>query len=104
MSYPLALGVRVFSLATPLQDASESTAQMRKGYESIFDVVRIYAGQPDPIDMSHFTFTVVTHDKTLHFDGWLLDNDTVKLEPREGYPAAETLPATTQSVPPRGPG
>ncbi len=72
-------------------------AQLSQTYRRVGRVKRVFAGQPDPSDSSHFTFVVETLDKTLHYDGWLI-NDTVKLEPREGYPpppdaASTTLPA-----------
>lgn len=51
---------------------------------------RIYAGQPDPNDESHFTMKYEFDDSlpagVIH--GWLRDNDTVDLEVQEG-PLAE---------------
>ena len=41
-----------------------------------------YAGQPDPADASHFTAKCELRGKTIVVDGWLQDDDTVKIEPR----------------------
>ena len=44
--------------------------------------LRIYAGQIDPEDASHFTIAYWLQGNTGTIDGWLLDDDTVKLERR----------------------
>ena len=49
--------------------------------------LRFYAGQPDPADESHFTIDYETPDGRGTIDGWLMADDTVKLEVRDG-PAA----------------
>ena len=49
--------------------------------------LRLYAGQPDPADESHFTIDYETPDGRGTIDGWLMPDDTVKLEVRDG-PAA----------------
>lgn len=46
------------------------------------DHVRRYAGQPDPADPSHFTMRCQVKDQSIIIDGWLQDDDTVKLERR----------------------
>ena len=46
------------------------------------DHVRRYAGQPDPADPSHFTMRCQVNDRSIIIDGWLQDDDTVKLERR----------------------
>jgi len=46
------------------------------------DRVRCYAGQPDPADPSHFTVKCQVKDRSIAVDGWLQDDDTVKLERR----------------------
>lgn len=44
--------------------------------------LRLYAGQSDPVDPTHFTirFAYLDHEGIL--DGWLQANDTILLEPR----------------------
>jgi hypothetical protein len=44
--------------------------------------VRVYAGQSDLQNPSHFTFVIDTDERQHVVDGWLGDDDTVKLEPR----------------------
>ena len=53
--------------------------------------LRLYAGQIDPNDESHFTIDCETPAGRGTIDGWLLADDTVKVEVRNG-PA--TAPAT----------
>jgi hypothetical protein len=45
--------------------------------------LRIFAGQPDPADESHFTIRYDLDGKSNTIDGWLMPDDTVKLEPRK---------------------
>lgn len=42
-----------------------------------------HAGQPDPSDPSHFTITCESDGSPSTVDGWLEDDDTVKLELRK---------------------
>jgi hypothetical protein len=44
--------------------------------------LRIYAGQPDPNDASHFTIRYQAWGQTDVMDGYLVNNDTVTLKPR----------------------
>jgi len=44
--------------------------------------LRLFAGQPDPVDESHFTIRYELDGKPNIIDGWLMPDDTVKLEPR----------------------
>ena len=44
---------------------------------------RVYAGQPDPKDDSHFTIVVLIDGRQTLVDGWLEDDDSIKLEPRQ---------------------
>jgi hypothetical protein len=48
------------------------------------DQLRVYAGQPDPTDESHFTLGYELDGKPGTIDGWLRPNGSVVLEPREG--------------------
>jgi hypothetical protein len=47
------------------------------------DYPRLYAGQIDPADESHFTIKYEYSDRSGTIDGWLKDDDTVVLEPRD---------------------
>lgn len=48
--------------------------------------INLYAGQIDPSDESHFTIAYTINGKPGNIDGWLGDDDTVKLERRSGSP------------------
>jgi hypothetical protein len=54
--------------------------------------LRIYSGQPDPADASHFTLAYETAEGRGTIDGWLMSDDSVKMAVRDG-PAAATQPA-----------
>jgi hypothetical protein len=47
------------------------------------NVLRIYAGQPDPEDASHFTIAYVLDGRPGTIDGWVRNNG-LELRPREG--------------------
>jgi hypothetical protein len=69
---------------------------------------RIYAGQADPADASHFTidYDIVAPDRVLRvtLDGWLRDDDTVALQLRGPDPDVTPLPpASPASLPSAGP-
>ena len=53
------------------------------------DRLRLFAGQPDPNDPSHFTIGYELNDVPGTIDGWLQDDDRLKFEYRDG-------PATTR--------
>jgi hypothetical protein len=63
----------------------------------------IYMGTVDPSDASHFTIDIDTGGVRDTIDGYLLDNDTVTLEPRSAgtsiFPKATTAPAVTVAPP-----
>jgi hypothetical protein len=60
---------------------------------------RLYAGQPDPKDASHFTIDYEISGVRGTVDGWLQPDDTVKMQIRDGPAAKPTAPsATTQSA------
>jgi hypothetical protein len=44
--------------------------------------IKIFAGQPDPTDESHFTIPYELNGKSNIIDGWLMSDDSVKLQPR----------------------
>ncbi len=48
------------------------------------DRFRLFVGQPDLKDAAHFTFAYELNAETGTIDGWLMNDDTVKLEPRDG--------------------
>lgn len=48
------------------------------------NVFRLFAGQPDTKDSSHFTIAYELDDQPGIIDGWLLNDETVALEPRQG--------------------
>jgi|SRR5665213_1486960 len=45
---------------------------------------RFFAGQPDPVDSTHFTIGYEEDGKKGTIDGWLQDDDTVKMQVRDG--------------------
>jgi len=54
------------------------------------DLTRIYEGQPDEADQSHFTIEYKIGEKAGLIDGWLGDDEVVVLKPRYGpctYPS-----------------
>jgi hypothetical protein len=53
--------------------------------------LRLFHGQPDPLDESHFTIAYDAGGVTGTIDGWLQADDTVKLVVRDG-PAAPAAP------------
>jgi len=57
-----------------------------KAGASSFPVIvdRLYAGQLDPIDESHFTIRYELDGKSGVIDGWLMPDDSVKLQNRGG--------------------
>jgi hypothetical protein len=48
----------------------------------VADSLRVYAGQLDPADASHFTIRCDLGGKQSTIDGWLMPDDSVKLEAR----------------------
>ena len=66
--------------------------------------VRIWTGQADPHDPSHFTFEFQVGDRRGTFDGWLQDDDTVLIQVR--HPLQRVTPpppASPASLPSAGP-
>jgi hypothetical protein len=47
------------------------------------DQLRVFAGQPDPSDPSHFTIDSMVNDVRHTLDGWLVDETTIKIETRD---------------------
>jgi hypothetical protein len=55
------------------------------------DSLRLYAGQSDTRDLSHFTIGYEVNDQSGTIDGWLLNDETVWLQVRDG-PALPAIP------------
>jgi hypothetical protein len=53
--------------------------------------LRVFPGQPDPLDESHFTIPYDAGGVTGTIDGWLQADDSVRLVVRDG-PAAPPTP------------
>jgi hypothetical protein len=53
------------------------------------DRLRVYAGQPDPADPSHFTIGIRLNDLPFVIDGRLLGDDGATLVPRGGVSEPE---------------
>lgn len=47
------------------------------------DTFRVFAGQPDPDDVSHFTIDYLVNDTRHTVDGWLVDDGMVRIEARD---------------------
>jgi hypothetical protein len=56
--------------------------------------VKAFAGQPDPADPTHFTIAYTVRKQAGIVDGWLGDDDTVKLKVRAG--SADVYPHRSQ--------
>lgn len=46
--------------------------------------VKLFCGQPDPDDASHFTFRYKVDGAAGTIDAWLQDDDTIKFQVRDG--------------------
>jgi WD40 repeat protein len=66
-------------------------AQMRSGQllelqrNSRTEMFKVMAGQPDAADASHFTIDYYFNGQRGTIDGWLCNDDTVRLQPQVGY-------------------
>jgi hypothetical protein len=82
------LACRVFTPGTALRRPREEGLRMRDQVldDLLVDFstrIRVFAGQPDPADASHFTIVMELDGEPRTLDGWLLDDDTIKLERRK---------------------
>lgn len=59
-------------------------------------LVRVYAGQADPADESHFTIEVEAAGERVVIDGWVR-NDRIVMEPRD-TPATRPVPSSQASL------
>ena len=85
---------RVFERGNLTKDPKELlSANSGAWLPNFTQFLSIYAGQPDPLDESHFWFDIMTENQRITYDGWLRNDDTVVIEPR---PATST-PAPTLS-------
>jgi hypothetical protein len=64
-------------------------------------LVRVYAGQADPADESHFTIEVETAGERVVIDGWVR-NDRIVMEPRDTL-ATRPAPSSRESLPTSAP-
>jgi hypothetical protein len=55
-------------------------------------VLRVFAGQADPADPSHFTIPYDLDDQPGVIDGWLRDDEVVLLQPRTGRVVDQDVP------------
>lgn len=70
-------------LPFPANRISESCGSAREILSWPEPQIRIYAGQPDPADASHFTIRYEMWGQSDILDGWLRDDDSVTLTPRK---------------------
>jgi hypothetical protein len=76
----------VYSLASMRRDLAQVSSRHFALYPlplTPLGKLRFYAGQPDPADQSHFTIDFETHERRGTLDGWLMSDDTVKLQIRK---------------------
>ena len=59
---------------------------------------KVFVGQRDPADPSHFSFTGLMNDTPFTIDGWLQPDETVTMQLR---PAAHVTPAPRPGTPRR---
>ena len=77
---------RVVRPATWARGEAELSAQVLpvRGLSGVpFGGLTLYAGQPDPIDRSHFTIDYDVPEGVGTIDGYLMPDDSVKLEARK---------------------
>jgi hypothetical protein len=77
---------RLFTVGSHLRPPVEVLSQTNGGGLLPFDAsdtIRIYAGQPDPNDPSHFTVDYEVNGVRRTVDGWLRDPHTIVIERRE---------------------
>jgi len=71
-------------ITRPILCSQTSIPSLRFTYKQAEDGLRFYAGQHDPADTSRFTVGYEMGGQAGTIDGWLMDNDTVKLQVRDG--------------------
>jgi hypothetical protein len=79
------LTIRLFTVGSLLRPPTELRTSSRGSLPTYRAAVlgRVYAGQPDPNDPSHFTIEYEVDDHPRILDGWLRDDDTVVIESRD---------------------
>jgi hypothetical protein len=79
----ISVSARVIEPGTLTRRPRDRVHVLRATFHMNAPPVRIFAGQPDPVDPSHFTIVYITTDHAQHMlDGWLLADDTVVIERR----------------------
>jgi hypothetical protein len=76
----------VFSLPTYWPGSRQHLLQT--SLLNIDDADTLGDGQPDPTDASHFTIACQRHGESKIIDGWMMPDDTIKLELRRA-PASQ---------------
>jgi hypothetical protein len=64
------------------EQVTQSLTRIRLGPPQTITGLRFFAGQLDRADESHFSIAYQLNGKPGNLDGWLLDDDTVRLEVR----------------------
>jgi hypothetical protein len=79
------LHARVFAPATllhPPRELNWASHGGGYGFDTFSTTGRVFAGQPDESDPSHFTIVTEADGRRSVVDGWLMADDTVALEKR----------------------
>jgi hypothetical protein len=83
----MSMGERVITPGTALRSPRQLPSALRgDGAQITIGVgkrLRVFAGQPDPNNASHFTIDYELDGARITLDGWLQDAQTVKIEIRE---------------------
>ncbi len=72
------------SASAGLRSASAGKGLGLEMYRAAPESLTLYAGQVDPADAPHFTIDYILNNRRETIDGWLFDDDTVRLMPRCG--------------------
>lgn len=67
-----------------LRSASGGKQMGLEMYRAASESLTLYAGQVDPAEASHFTIDYILNNRRETIDGWLFDDNTVRLMPRCG--------------------
>ena len=74
---------RVLTPGTLRKEPADVPGPVYKDAFFLIAAERIYAGQPDPADPSHFTIDYERHGERKTVDAWLQDDDTLKFRHRQ---------------------
>jgi hypothetical protein len=81
-------GGSISLLATVIEPAAGAIATITRGDGQTIarrpgDKLRVFAGQPDPNDASHFTIDYDLNGVRHTLDGWVVDDSEIKIESRD---------------------